>query len=227
MNNSLYNILSESNLIKNIINEESNINEYRFNFIEKVIYINLEKREDRKEQVEKELLLYFDPKKIIRFNAIYDDKGIIGCVKSHINVIEMAFKNNWDNCLIVEDDVMWNNFNDGYTILEKINKNNYDVIVFGGTFSNYNSDYKLNECKTTTAYLIKKHYYLTLLNNFKESLNLLLETNDRPNYSLDIYWNKLQKTDNWYIIVPSLCIQRPSFSNIENCNVDYNQFYNF
>ena len=219
MNNSLKKIILSENIIK------KERNKYKFNFIEKVIYINLEKRKDRREQIEKELALYFEPKKIIRFNAIYNVKGIIGCVKSHINVLEMAIKNNWNNCLIVEDDVIWNDFENGYSILEKINKYNYDVIVLGGTFANYNSDYKLNDCKAGCSYLIKKHYYLTLLKNFKESLNLLLETNDRSNYSLDIYWNKLQKTDNWYIVAPSLCIQKSSFSDIEKCNVDYSQFY--
>lgn len=34
-----------------------------FHFIEKVIYINLEKRNDRKESIEKQLLLYFPPEK--------------------------------------------------------------------------------------------------------------------------------------------------------------------
>ena len=212
-------------LEKNENFETTSKKNYKFNFIEKVVYINLEKRKDRKSEIEKELFTYFDPNKIIRFNAIKNKKGYIGCIKSHIAALQMAIDNKWNNCLIVEDDMMWSDFNKGYSILENLVKKDYDVIVLGGTYVNYNDDYKLNKCKTTTAYLIKNHYYSTLLENFKESLDLLLKTDIQSIFALDVYWNKLQKKDNWYIVVPSLSVQRPSYSDIQKRDMNYNNLF--
>lgn len=38
---------------------------------------------------------------------------------------------------------------------------------------------------------------------------------------LDIYWNKLNKIFNWYVIVPRLGYQYECYSNVENKNVNY------
>ena len=76
--------------------------------IKHIFYINLEKRTDRKEHVEKEL------EKIgiygaERFNAISLINGAIGCSMSHIKCLETAKKNNWSHVLIVEDDIQFLN----------------------------------------------------------------------------------------------------------------------
>ena len=188
-----------------------------FNFVEKIIYINLEEREDRRKSIEYELR-FINPDKIIRFNAIKEESGIIGCVKSHIAVLEMAIQNNWKNCLILEDDMLWKNFNSNYPVLEKLIENNYDVIILGGIYLQYNKvTLKCKHAVTTTAYLINNSYYSKLLKNFKEGLELRLKFDLKDNtYNLDEYWNKLIRLDNWYVVVPSLCIQKSDFSNIQN-----------
>lgn len=194
--------------------------------IEKVIYINLEHRTDRKEQVESELLKVFPLEKIVRFNAIKHKIGAIGCSMSHIGALEMAIENKWKNVLIVEDDLQWNNFEKGCTILSSLVKKQYDAIVLSGHEVSYNKQtYKLFSCCARTAYLVQNHYYETLLNNFKEGL-ARLQTNLMSQYRGDRYWNRIQARDNWYIIIPQMCIQRPSFSDIENKNVDYTRYLN-
>lgn len=196
-----------------------------FNFIDKVIYINLEERYDRKDQIEKELSI-FSPDKVIRFNAIKHEKGLIGCGMSHIKCLEMAQKNNWKNVLIVEDDMKWSNFDKAYPILEKLATQNYDVIMLGGTFARYRPEnYKLEFAATATAYLVNNHYYNTILTTFNESLSKLIQTYYPPHYAHDVYWRDIQYKDNWYIVVPSLCIQRKSYSNIENKEVDYGELF--
>jgi hypothetical protein len=65
-----------------------------WDFIEKLIYINLEERKDRRDTIE-EVLKVIPSKKIIRFNAIKEKNGHIGASKSHIECIKMAIKNNW------------------------------------------------------------------------------------------------------------------------------------
>lgn len=196
-----------------------------FDFIEKVIYINLEERTDRREQIEKELSI-FPSDKVIRFNAIKHEKGLIGCGMSHIVCIELAKQNNWKNVLIVEDDMKWNNFDIGYSILERLVQNPFDVIMLGGTYVRYyHGSYKLHFAATATAYLINNHYYDTILNTFNESLLKLCKEYIPPLYAHDIYWRTLQAKDNWFIVAPSLCIQRSGYSNIENKEVDYSQVF--
>lgn len=187
-----------------------------FEFIAKAVYINLEKRKDRKEEIEKELKKYFPEDKILRFNAIEDTRKGIGCSLSHIGVLEMAIENKWDNCLIVEDDLIWSNFDIGYEILEKLIKIKYDVIMLSSTYSDIdNKNYRLKKGQTTLAYLVSKSYYEILLENIKEGLKNLIETKIYHNFALDVYFKKLQEKDNWYGIFPNLCVQRPTYSDIE------------
>ena len=184
--------------------------------IQRVIYINLQHRTDRKEQIEKELSV-FPEYKIIRFDAIYEKtRGHLGCSKSHIAVLEMAIANKWGNYLVVEDDMLWNNFEAGSQILSKLYSNNPDVIVLGGTAVTCDPvTYKLNKCHCTTAYLVFEHYYETLLTNFKEGASLLEEKyNHVTPYAVDQHWNILQQKDNWYIVYPIMCFQRAGYSDI-------------
>ena len=132
-----------------------------FELVDKIIYINLDERKDRREQLETEFLHNIPSDKIMRFSAIKDVRGYIGCTRSHIACLDIAIKNNWNNVMIVEDDAMWNNFDEGYIILQKIIKNPYDVITLGGVKSIYDHNtYKLKSCQTATCYIVAQHYFL-------------------------------------------------------------------
>lgn len=190
-------------------------------YIEKVVYINLEHRTDRKEQVEQELLKVFPSEKIVRFNAIKHEKGGIGCSTSHIGALELAMKNNWKNVLIVEDDMEWKDFDKGVQIFNQLIKIQHDVILLSGHEVRCNRNtYKLEYCCARTAYLVENHYYPILLDNFKTGLSML-EKQFIPKYRGDRFWNRIQERDKWYIIMPQVCIQKPSFSDIEQKNVNY------
>jgi ribosomal-protein-serine acetyltransferase len=81
-------------------------------YIDKIIYINLSKRTDRREEIENELNnfnLYYE-----RFEAIPTPEcGIYGCGLSHLSVLKLAKERNYKNILILEDDfqflVQWEN----------------------------------------------------------------------------------------------------------------------
>jgi glycosyl transferase family 25 len=194
-----------------------------FEEIEKIVYINLEERPDRREQVEKELSV-FPPEKVLRFNAIRHRNGAIGASKSHIAVVELAIQNNWKNVLIVEDDMIWNKFEIGYPIYKKLVSNPFDVLCLGSACVQYNREtYKAKYVSTATAYLVNNHYYQTLLETFKDGLEkLTLDESKHALYALDRIWMHLVERDNWFVIQPTLCVQKPGFSNIENKFVNYN-----
>jgi len=198
-----------------------------WSFVEKVVYINLDDRKDRKREIERELSV-FPKNKITRLSAKTDTRnGHYGCSKSHIAALEMAIKHKWKNVLIMEDDAAWLNYETGYSLLEKLASKPYDVISLGNVGTEYDPNtYKLKAGQTATAYLVSEHYYPTLLKNFKEGFALLESTKDEPKYCLDQYWKVLQKKDNWFVVHPSLCVQRKGISSICGTEVNYRGYFN-
>lgn len=192
-------------------------------FIDKVVYINLARRHDRRIHMEKFTKTFGD--KVIRFEAIEDTNGAIGCSKSHLSVLKMAKTNNWRNVLILEDDAEWNSFEKGYKVLETLSKSFFDVIMLGGTFISRDSQtLKLNSCKTSSAYIVSQHYYDTLISNMEEGLGLFITRGwEGGTFSLDTYWNSLQSRDTWFIVDPCLVYQKPGYSDVcgNGMDVDY------
>lgn len=90
-----------------------------WNFVDKFVYINLKERTDRRESIEFQLSSQgVPPEKIIRFDAVKNDDGALGCTLSHIGVMTMAEENKWNNVLVLEDDMIFNDDNESQ---ERIN----------------------------------------------------------------------------------------------------------
>jgi len=195
-----------------------------FEFVDKIVYINLSHREDRKQQILSEFNRVGVPEYLIeRFDAIKHERGAIGCTMSHIAVLKLAIERGWKNYIVLEDDIQWNNFETGYSALSQC-YDQHDTVIIGGCFPKFQNN-KLIYCQTTTGYLVNNHYYTKLLANFEEGLSNLLSTGIVPQFAIDIYWNRLIHSDNWGIIRPSLVVQRPGFSDIEKRHVNYIQYF--
>jgi glycosyl transferase family 25 len=194
-----------------------------FEFVEKIVYINLEHRTDRKQQIEDVLKDVSD--KVIRFDAIKESHGGVGCTKSHIAVLEMAIREGWKNYLVVEDDAVWNKFETGYHQLEQLSIIPHDVIVLGSVFARVNDQHRIFSCQTTTAYIVNSEYYETLLSNFKEGLNGFIGTGNYSLYAIDQYWKRIQPTGLWYAVLPSLLIQSAGYSDIEKSVIDNGRYF--
>jgi glycosyl transferase, family 25 len=193
--------------------------------IEKIIYINLDEATERREHIENQFL-DIPKEKIIRFSAIKDSWGVIGCTKSHIECLKMAIENGWKNVLILEDDAMFHNKEIGEPLLKSVIKDSYDVILLGGSFVQYDPNtYRLTSAQTTTAYLVGSHYYSQLLANFEEGLSLLLITGDYTQFTIDQFWKRMMVVDRWFVIYPCFVIQKPGYSYIENRDVDYREYF--
>lgn len=199
-----------------------------FDFVEHIIFINLDDRKDRLEHMNK-MLSFIDKSKITRMSAVKDSFGHIGCSKSHIKCLNLAIKNNWKNILILEDDMMWNNYNKSLKVLKKIYKlhPDFDVITFGNSYPHFNKrTYRLYSAVSTTAYLVNNHYYETLRDTFEEGLKKLEDSRDVSG-CLDQIWKKLQKKDKWYIVNPALVVEtNDNYSSIENKQVNNRSNFN-
>ena len=195
--------------------------------IKHAFYINLLSRPDRKNHVENQLLSIGINAE--RFNAIKMKNGAIGCSISHLKIIEIAKKNNWDHVLIVEDDIL---FTKPTMFIEQFNKflkkhNDYDIILIAGNnLPPYktidDTCVKVTQCQTTTGYLVKNHYFDTLIKNYKEGLlNLIKDPINHRLFAIDKYWFNLQKKDKWYLITPLTVTQREDYSDIEKRPTNY------
>jgi len=201
----------------------SSINEH----ISHVLYINLDNRTDRKSLLEKELEV-FSPGKVTRIPGIKHKTKARGCTTGHLNAVKYAKEHNFPNVLILEDDATWSNIEQGYPVFEKLVKNPYDVIMLGATFVTYDPETnKLNSGNTASSYLINASYYTTIIDKLQSLL-------DNPDYdSLPYYeqivdqksYHDLQSTGNWFIVVPSLMIQRPGYSNLQFKKLNYKNYF--
>ena len=156
--------------------------------------------------------------------------GRVGFTLSHIKCLEMAIKENFDHIFICEDDITFtrpNKFTNNLNMFLNNNKINRDVCIIAG---NMVPPYqkmekycvKISRCQTTTGYIVKNHYFKTLLQNYKEGLEKLLrEPNKHREYAIDKYWFNLQLKDNWVFIIPPTVVQKEGYSDIEGKNINY------
>ena len=110
--------------------------------IDKIYYINLEHRKDRKEHIEEIIKKYLDSELSItvRYNAIYTKyDGNIGCAMSHLDIIKDCISKNYNNVIILEDDFEFiidkNKFHNYLNCFFK-NFKDYDILLLGANIVN-------------------------------------------------------------------------------------------
>ena len=199
--------------------------------IDKIIYINLDHRTDKREQIEKELN-YFNLK-YERFSAIFEPKDSIGCNKSHLGVLKLAKKNGYKNILILEDDfkfiVSKEEFEKQMSILFDTQVD-FDVCMIsyylntGEICENYPFLTKVIQAQTASGYIVNNIMYDTLIALYEYATPLLETTRQHWIYSNDQIWKKIQQESKWYCFTEILGVQRPSY-NDNGCGwVDYNDY---
>jgi glycosyl transferase family 25 len=205
--------------------------ETAFNWIDKIIYINLEKRPDRRLFLLKEFKRLGVPaNKLLRIDAVLDEKrGAIGCTKSHIAALTYAIDNKLNNVLVLEDDVNFiPNINSVYNTLLSIEKlkDTFDVIQLTAFDITERTPYtslldKCNYCTMGTGYIVNKKFMEKLRRNMSEGVKQLEETNENK-YTMDHYWSSLQPKSKWYTLCKRIIYQRKSYSDNEKKVTLYN-----
>ena len=201
-------------------------------------YINLEHRLDRKFHFEhniKKLPLF---KEIKRFSAIETNPGFIGCGKSHIEVLKKLENEEGDAFLVCEDDLQIINNKAYDTFVANFKKisdsKQWDLITLTPVLpapsrmqskEMFKYGFKrLETAQTTTAYVIKKTFIKTLLDNFQYATEKLSEGSAKTGvekvahyhrFAIDQYWKRLFKTHNVYAFNLIYASQLPGYSDIE------------
>jgi GR25 family glycosyltransferase involved in LPS biosynthesis len=201
--------------------------------INKIFYINLDKRPDRREEIETELKTRFLYEKAERFTGILSEPGIYGCTMSHICLLRKMIENDWDTMMVFEDDAQL--LTDRKSIDTHINiflkDDKLDILCIGNSCGN-NEPYNelMNRCfntQTTSCYVIKKKFVKTLLDCYfgdpTESMTFPADSQELGRHIgyIDCSWFPLQQTH--YFMMPKIrqVLQRPSYSDITHKNEDY------
>jgi len=190
--------------------------------LENTLFINLAHRTDRLAHVLDQLkgIGIENPE---RFVGIQMAMGCVGCTMSHIKCLELAKTREWPYVFICEDDIKFTN---PELFLDKLGQFqgagwSWDVLIVGGNnkppFQQV-SDFAVRvfDIQTTTGYIVGAHYYDTLIANFKEGVGYLIREPERKKeFAVDIYWKSLQKTGNWFFLIPPSVVQYSDYSDIE------------
>ena len=187
-------------------------------YFDAIYCINLDKRRDGWERVSK---AFKDSSvEVIRFSAIEQKDGRIGCIKSHIEILKIAKERNLKNVLIFEDDVVfidsivdntfeqlpmdWETCYIGANLHTNLIKYSDNLFTIKQAFSTHAIAYN----NTVFDFIINKYDNIEKLDNYVDIYDVWLSNNIQPR-------NKS------YIIYPLVAIQEKGYSDIENNFIDY------
>lgn len=191
-------------------------------------YINLDRRQDRRIQLEGELSkLGIEGE---RFAAIAREPGGLGCTQSHIAVLKLARERKYPSVLILEDDFESLVSKDVWDETIANIPETYDVILVAYNLQigiPFNDRFgKVIESQSTPGYIIHSSYYDTLIARWEEGLALYEQYPEHHwLYILDQYWKPLQPVGNWYYTRMCLGRQRAGYSDLSKTFVDHHNGY--
>jgi len=198
--------------------------------IDKIYIINLDKRTDRLEHVEKNVIPFLPyPEKIQRFSAVdhthyqKSEQRAAGCSLSHLKIWNDAISNNYRNILIIEDDFNWivpkEKVHQAFTQIESID---YNVIQIAYNTkapivkTQHNNLYRCNFALTTSGYFINVDFSKTMIKSIEDSISNLMNTNTTIHQNaIDVIMTKFQNDDKWFLY-SRLGNQIQDHSNITN-----------
>jgi len=184
-----------------------------------IVYINLARRSDRNMQIKAE----FDKLGVsaIRYEAVECKPGVVGCMKSHLGVLEMAQEQGWECVMVCEDDSHFKVSKDQFreTVNHILQEKDWNIVLggyndIGTSFEKYNKLLsKVFDAQAYCCYIIHSRYY----NSFKAYLEYCIEgminTGRHWEYAIDQYCKRFQRKDKWLACVPKLAKQRGGMSD--------------
>lgn len=210
--------------------------------IDKVFYINLDMRTDRRIEVENELNSNFKYTRAERMPGIPSEPGIFGCTMSHITLYRRMIREGWNTMMVIEDDAMLVTSRetlDAYidAFLDDEVPDIFCIANSCGENVVYNQSFRrCFNTQTTACYIVKRKFIETLIACYFENPEDIMdmpadvpEIGKRIGY-IDTSWFPLQKTH--YFMMPNteihpgtyigrLVVQRPSYSDILHKHTDY------
>jgi len=192
--------------------------------MEKIIYINMDARTDRRSALLQEFdRIGFPKDKIIRFPASsYNGCPNSGCLLSHANVLEMAYDMDFQNVLILEDD---------FVFIDDIQKIHADIKAFfelnipwdvvmlttcAAVVSEPTNQLisRISSSGNGAGYLVNRSMMLELSTLFKSNVENLYSTKQHWVYQNDILWKTIMPSSQWYMFNHYLGYQKEGYSDL-------------
>jgi GR25 family glycosyltransferase involved in LPS biosynthesis len=199
--------------------------------IDKIFYINLDKREDRRAEIEAELTNYDLIDKAERIEAIpRPHQGILGCTMSHLKALKLAKERDYEYVLILEDDFQFMISKEEFekelkTLFEQGPSFHVCMISYNIQRSEpteYSFLQKVIEAQTASGYIVHKSFYDLIIELYEWAIPLLERTGEHWNYANDQCWKRLQPNSEWYSLTTRCGRQRPSYSDNSEQFEDHN-----
>ena len=203
----------------------------------KTYCINLDHRTDRWAEATANYAT-FGLAPVMRWPAVVDKElGALGCAKSHVAALaHFLTQESSPYCLILEDDFdfvrPWGEFVESFNKLSAEHIE-WDALLLMGSITIAHDPLpcgfaRVFQSLSAAAYLVSRKYASYLLGCFAETIPQMEAVRHIPNrdfitsrFAIDVAWQKLQRRDRWYIASPAFGKQRPSFSDIEQRDVNY------
>ncbi len=203
--------------------------------IDKLYYINLDKRIDRLEHLKKNVLPFinFPDMKKERVSAFdhthynhISQRGA-GCSLSHIEIWKDALANGYDKIIVMEDDFeLIKSEEEIKKILNQLSKIKFSICNLG-----YNNMsplietrdayfFKCNNVQTTSCYVAYVPFLKVMLPHIEEATRKLMNKESYPTNAIDQAWKKFQNRTDW-IVSERIGKQRSSISDIEKRVTNY------
>lgn len=212
--------------------------------------INLDEREDRWNQTQKELdsVKWGSDQTIERFSATKASPGWLGCTKSHLAVLEahMSGPHATEFCLVLEDDIQFLDSDKMSTgacreALAAAREHVDTVVLLSATHQKLFPQAKPGpgglvvpmQSQSGAAYLVAPTYVPVLARYWRWRLDKITAKTApeilpflAPYHINDVTWWLLMQRDGWWSLPTSLVTQRPGYSDIEETHTDYSSQFN-
>ena len=193
--------------------------------IDKIIYINMDARTDRRAELEAEFARIGIPEdKIMRFPASsYNGCPNTGCLVSHANVIHLAYEMGYRNVLVLEDDFRF--IEDAAKVNADIGaffdmKLDWDVLMLTTCSAVVIPEYvgylasRISSSTNGAGYLVNRPMMMELVELFDSNVENLFNTKAHWLYQNDILWKSLMPTKQWYMFNHYLGYQVGGYSDL-------------
>lgn len=204
-----------------------------------IYQVNLDKRTDRwSECLRNHADKGFDKYGVQRISAALEPGyAHLGCTKSHLKAYtKFLTEDTREYCMVLEDDFDFRlSAEELDQKCEALNATglHWDTVVLTASKINgFNTEIpglnRVFESLTSAGYITRRAYVPKLIDIFVKSLvNLEKFRAFTPRelitsrFASDVMWQNLQRSDDWYIFIPAVGHQRPSYSDAEERFVDY------
>lgn len=185
---------------------------------DKIYYINLDRRQDRRRDCEAQLLKYnIIAERVTAYDtASMGISGAIGCHKSHIKVLKDAYKKGYNKILLLEDDIVFTKEFDNFASLPSPNSFHWDMLYLGATIMKKPiiiDEHIMRVVKAFAAHAIAFTW---------DMIGLIIEKDTDPSDPVDNLYASFHPTHNCIAYRKPLVIQKQDeWSDIEQRIVNY------